>query len=53
MFWLLVATAHAGTVLVSTTVPVEVRLDTVPVVQTFGASEVSLPNIEADRKSVV
>ena len=50
MFWLLVATAHAGTVLVSTTVPVEVRLDTVPVVQTFGASDVTLPNVEAGRK---
>jgi hypothetical protein len=50
MFWLLVAAAQAGTVLVSTTVPVEVRLDTVPVVQTFGASDVTLPNVEAGRK---
>jgi hypothetical protein len=50
MIWLFVAAAQAGTVLVSTTVPVEVRLDTVPVVQTFGASDVTLPNVEAGRK---
>jgi hypothetical protein len=27
-----------------------VRLDTVPIVQTFGASDVTLPNVEAGRK---
>jgi hypothetical protein len=50
MIWLVAAAAYAGTVLVSTTVPVEVRLDSVPIVQTFGASDVTLPNIEAGRK---
>jgi hypothetical protein len=50
MILLLAAAAYAGTVLVSTTVPVEVRLDTLPIVQTFGASDVTLPNVEAGRK---
>ena len=52
MIWLLAAAAYAGTVLVSTTVPVEVRLDQVPVVQTFGASDVTLPNVEAGAQGV-
>jgi hypothetical protein len=50
MICLLAALAYAGTVLVSTTVPIEVRLDQVPVVETFGASDVTLPNVEAGRK---
>ena len=50
MIVLLAAVAYAGTVLVSTTVPVEVRLDQLPVVQTFGASDVTLPNVEPGRK---
>jgi hypothetical protein len=50
MLWLFCLSAFAGTVVVSTTVPVEVRLDSVPIVQTFGASDVTLPNIAAGRK---
>ena len=50
MLWLACLSAFAGTVVVSTTVPVEVRLDAVPIVQTFGASDVTLPNIPAGRR---
>ena len=48
---LLLAPALAGTVVVDATLPVEVRLNGVPVVQTFGASTVTLPGVPAGRQS--
>jgi hypothetical protein len=41
------ATAHAGTVVVQTTVATEVSLDGLPVVRTYGPGTVSLPDIPA------
>lgn len=50
LIWCIPA-ALAGTVKVETTVPVEVRLNTVPVVQTYGAAEIAIPDVPEGKQA--
>ena len=50
---LLAGIAHAGTVLVDTSTAIEVRLENQPVMRTFGAAKVSLPDIAGGQRTFV
>lgn len=49
----LLGLARAGTVLIDTATPVDIRLDNQPVMRTFGAAKVSLPDIAAGERVFV